>query len=47
MKKVFIVTSGEDSYYAIEKVFSTKEKANAYVVGKGEQYRIEEYLLND
>ena len=34
MKKAYIVTSGEYSDYSIEGVFSTQEKAEAYIASK-------------
>lgn len=38
MEKVFIVTSGEYSDYDIKAVFSTREKAEAYINAKGTDY---------
>ena len=45
--KVYIVTSGEYSDYAIEAVFSTIEKAKEYVDAHGSDYRVEEYPVDD
>lgn len=45
-KKIYIVTSGEYSEYEINAVFSTKEKANAYIQQHGTYYDIEEYELD-
>ena len=46
-KKIYIVTSGEYSDYTIERVFSTKEKANEFVQQHGTDYRIEEYVIDE
>jgi hypothetical protein len=46
-KKIYIVTSGEYSEYKINAVFSTKEKANAYIQQHGTYYDIEEYDLDE
>lgn len=46
-KKIYIVTSGEYSDYGIERVFSTKEKANEFVQQHGTDYRIEEYVVDE
>lgn len=46
-KKIYIVTSGEYSEYGINAVFSTKEKANAYIQQNGTEYNIEEYILDE
>lgn len=46
-KKIYIVTSGEYSDYGINAVFSTKEKANAYIQQNGTEYNIEEYNLGE
>jgi hypothetical protein len=46
-KKIYIVTSGEYSEYEINAVFSTKEKANAYIQQRGTYYDIEEYDLDE
>ena len=46
-KKIYIVTSGEYSDYHIDAVFSTKEKAKAYIQQKGTEYDIEEYELDE
>jgi hypothetical protein len=46
-KKIYIVTSGEYSEYEINAVFSTKEKANAYIQQHGTYYDIEEYDLDE
>lgn len=46
--KVYIVTSGEYSDYHIDRVFSTKEKAQEYVDHIGSDWRdIEEYNLDE
>ena len=45
-KKVYIITEGEYSDYHIERVFSTKEKADEFVQCHGTDYRIEEYELD-
>lgn len=47
MEKVYIVTSGDYSDYAIEAVFSTREKAEEYVDAHGSDYRVEEYPVDD
>lgn len=41
--KVYIVTYGEYSGYAIDAVFTTREKADEYVQFHGTEYRVEEY----
>lgn len=41
--KVYIVTYGEYSEYAIEAVFTAKEKADEYVQFHGTEYRVEEF----
>ena len=46
-KKIYIVTSGEYSDYTIERVFSTKEKANEFIQQHGTDYRIEEYVVDE
>lgn len=46
-KKIYIVTSGEYSDYRIERVFSTKEKANEFVQQHGTDYGIEEYVVDE
>lgn len=46
-KKIYIVTSGEYSDYGIDTVFSTKEKAKAYIQQNGTNYNIEEYDLDE
>lgn len=46
-KKIYIVTSGEYSDYGIERVFSTKEKANEFVQQHGSDFRIEEFVIDD
>jgi len=45
--KIYIVTSGNYSDYTIERVFSTKEKANEFVQQHGTDYRIEEYVVDE
>ena len=46
-KKIYIVTSGCYSDYRIERVFSTKEKANEFIQQHGTDYRIEEYVVDE
>ncbi|MBQ9042946.1 MAG: hypothetical protein IJ111_09075 [Eggerthellaceae bacterium] len=46
-KKIYIVTSGEYSGYEIERVFSTKEKAQEYLDTRGDNFRLEEYDLDE
>lgn len=48
MDIVFIVTSGDYSDYQIEAVFSTREKAEAYINAKGTDYdwEVNEYELD-
>ena len=46
-KKIYIVTSGEYSDYTIERVFSTKEKANEYVQQHGSDYKVEVYVIDE
>ena len=41
--KVYIVTYGEYSGYAIEAVFTTREKADEFVQFYGTEYRVEEF----
>lgn len=45
--KVYIVTSGDYHDYNIDEVFSTKEKAEEYIEYFGDDYRIEEYNLDN
>lgn len=45
-KKIYIVTRGEYSDYKIYAIFTTKEKANAYIQQNGTEYNIEEYNLD-
>lgn len=47
MAKVFIVTAGEYSDYGISQVFSTREKAEQYIDTKDDDYRIEEFELDE
>lgn len=52
MKKVYVVTTGEYSDYSIEKIFSTREKAQEYinivsVLGKEDFNDIQEWELDD
>ena len=52
MSKVYIVTEGEYSYYHIEKVFSTREKAELYIAahqtsGYSNDYQIEEFDIDE
>lgn len=46
-KKIYIVTRGEYSDYKIYAIFTTKEKANAYIQQNGTEYNIEEYNLDE
>ena len=46
-KLIYIVTSGCYSDYRIERVFSTKEKANEFIQQHGTDYRIEEYVVDE
>lgn len=46
-KKIYIVTRGEYSDYKIYAMFTTKEKANAYIQQNGTEYNIEEYNLDE
>ena len=45
--KVYVVTSGDYHDYNIDEVFSTKEKAEEYIEYFGDDYRIEEYNLDN
>ena len=45
--KVYVVTSGSYSDYSIECVFSTREKAEEYLQYHDDEYRIEEYALDE
>ena len=45
--KVYVVTSGSYSDYRIECVFSTREKAEEYLQYHDDEYRIEEYALDE
>ena len=45
--KVFVITSGEYSDYRIERVFSTRQKALEYLDTKDDDYRLEEYYLDE
>lgn len=47
MAKVFIVTAGEYSDYGISQVFSTRKKAEQYIDTKDDNYRIEEFELDE
>lgn len=47
MDKVYIVTSGDYSDYHIERVFQSKEKAEAYVKARNNIPKIETYELSD
>lgn len=45
-KKIYIVTSGSYSDYRIERVFSTKEKAEEFLDGVDDNYELEEYDID-
>ena len=45
--KVYVVTSGSYSDYSIECVFSTREKAEEYLQYHDDEYRIEEFALDE
>ena len=45
--KVYIVTSGDYDDYQIDEVFSTKGKAEEYIEYFGDDYRIEEYNMDN
>ena len=47
MDKVYIVTSGDYSDYHIERVFQSKEKAEAYVRARNKFLTIETFDLSD
>lgn len=47
MDKVYIVISGDYSDYHIERVFQSKEKAEAYVKARNNIPKIETYELSD
>lgn len=47
MDKVYIVTSGDYSDYHIERVFKSKEKAEAYVRARNKFLAIETFDLSD
>lgn len=47
MAKVFIVTRGDYSDYGIERVFSTRQLAEAYLDNRDDESRIEEYELDE
>lgn len=47
MAKIFIVTAGEYSDYGICQVFSTREKAEQYIDTKDDDFRIEEFELDE
>lgn len=46
-KKIYIVTSGEYSDYEINRVFSTRELAEDFIQHIGDDYRIEEYHIDE
>lgn len=46
-KKIYIVTYGEYSDYSIDRVFSTEEKAKEYLDTKDDDYRLEEYDIDE
>ena len=45
--KVFVITRGEYSDYHIDRVFSTRRKANDYLDTKDDSYRLEVYDLDE
>lgn len=45
--KAYVVTSGSYSDYEIECVFSTRDKAEEYLQYHDDEYRIEEYALDE
>lgn len=45
-RKIYIVTEGEYSDYSIDRVFSTREKAEEYVDSVGYDTQIEEYDID-
>lgn len=45
--KVFVITSGEYSDYHIDRVFSTRRKANDYLDTKDNSYRLEVYDMDE
>ena len=45
--KVFVVTTGEYSDYTIDRVFSTRRKANDYLDTKDDSYRLEVFDLDE
>ena len=45
--KIFIVTSGSYSDYTIERVFSTRAKANEYLDTKDDDYKLEVYDIDE
>lgn len=47
VEKVYVVTSGEYSDYAIQRVFSTRELAEEFCDRFDDDTRIEEYVLDD
>lgn len=47
MAKIYIVTSGEYSDYAIDAVFSTEGKAHEYIQQHGSDYRIEVFDIDN
>ena len=45
--KVFVVTTGDYSDYRIDRVFSTRKKANDYLDTKDDRYQLEVYDLDE
>jgi hypothetical protein len=45
--KVFVITTGEYSDYTIDRVFSTRRKANDYLDTKADSYRLEVFDLDE
>lgn len=45
--KVFVITRGEYSDYHIDRVFSTRRKANDYLDTKDDSYRLEVYDMDE
>lgn len=45
--KVFVITRGEYSDYNIDRVFSTRRKANDYLDTKDDSYRLEVYDMDE
>ncbi len=47
MEKAYIVTSGDYSGYSIERVFSSRAKAEEYCDRHDDSYRVEEYAVDE